>query len=211
MPENLFSYFESARSVALAIVTNHDWMLVILTGLLAIFIAVFWYSTRKQAKILQRAYIAVEPLGVRLMQNGTDLSGHAGMKNAGRLPARKVSWYIRIDVSESGTERESLFPLKRGSGNIVIAPGAIAMLGSANSVPAQTLGEYAGSEVASGGDEKPIYLYVWGVVRYDDGFKRMRMTKFCHRYIWVNRDQYSRSYEIDASDARYHEYANGAD
>ena len=26
------------------------------------------------------------------------------------------------------------------------------------------------------------WLYVWGEVRYDDGFGNTRFTKFCHRY-----------------------------
>jgi hypothetical protein len=66
-------------------------MLVIFTALLAIFIARPWYTTKRDTRILQRAYIAVEPLGIHLMQNGSELIGHVAMKNAGRLPARKVS------------------------------------------------------------------------------------------------------------------------
>ena len=207
MPENLLSYLESARSFAISVVTNHDWMLVIFTGLLAIFTGILWYTTRKDTKILQRAYIAVEPLGIHLMKNGSDLIGHIGMKNAGRLPARRVSWFVDIHFSEGGEERDSLFPLRRGNGNIVIAPGTVATRGTANSVQVQQLNELSGPDA---GAEKPTYLYVWGAVRYDDGFKRMRTTKFCHRYNWAARKEGDKRYEIDAADARYHEYGNGA-
>ena len=41
----------------------HDWLLVIFTALLAFFTARLWLTTR----ILQRAYIAVEPHGVHSM------------------------------------------------------------------------------------------------------------------------------------------------
>src|SRR5690349_7817857 len=130
MPENLLGYLENAGPVALAIVTNHDWMLASFTGLLAIFTARLWYTTQKDTRILQRAYIAVEPLGIHLMQNGSELIGHVAMKNAGHLPARKVSWFVNIHASESGEEHDSLFPLQPDKGNIVIVPGAAATRGS---------------------------------------------------------------------------------
>jgi hypothetical protein len=211
MPENLPSYVENARSVALAIATNHDWMLVVFTGLLAIFTARLWYTTRKDTRILQRAYIAVEPLGIHLMQNGNDLIGHVAMKNAGRLPARKVSWFVNIHASESGEERDSLFPLQHDKGNIVIAPGAAATRGSAKGVQVQTLNEFSGTGAGFDKEgERSAYLYVWGAVRYDDGFKKMRITRFCHRYNWITRKQHDNPCVLDAVDARYHEYANGA-
>ena len=47
--------------------------------------------------------------------------------------------------------------------------------------------------------------------RYDDGFDKMRTTKFCHRYNWINRKERDKAYEIDAADARYHDYGNDAD
>jgi hypothetical protein len=211
MPENLLGYLENARPVALAIVTNHDWMLASFTGLLAIFTARLWYTTQKDTRILQRAYIAVEPLGIHLMQNGSELIGHVAMKNAGHLPARKVSWFVNIHASESGEEHDSLFPLQPDKGNIVIVPGAAATRGSAKGVQVQTLNELSGAGAGVDRElEKSAYLYVWGAVRYDDGFKKMRTTRFCHRYSWNARKQYDNRCVIDAVDACYHEYANGA-
>src|SRR5262249_3485585 len=63
--------------------------LVIFTGILALFTAMLAIFTKRlwsDARILQRAYIAVEPLGIHLMKNGSDLIGHVGIKNAGHLP-----------------------------------------------------------------------------------------------------------------------------
>jgi len=211
VPENVTSYLDSVRSIVLAIVTNHDWMLVIFAGLLAIFTAHLWYTTKRDTKILQRAYIAVEPLGIHLMQNGTELIGHVAIKNAGHLPARKVSWLVNIHASESGEERDSLFPLQHGKGNIVIAPGAVATRDSEKGVQMQTLNELSGAEAGVDRErERSTYLYVWGAVNYDDGFKKMRTTKFCHRYNWITRKQHDKPCVIAAADARYHDYANGA-
>lgn len=61
-------------------------------------------------------------------------------------------------------------------------------------------------------------LYVWGKIRYRDGFRwRKRWTKFCHRY-GLGRDvvipleimEDSRE-EIPADRMRYHQYGNGTD
>jgi hypothetical protein len=189
--------------------------LVIFTGILALFTAMLAIFTRRlwsDARTLQRAYIAVEPLGIHLMRNGSDLIGHVGIKNAGHLPARKLSWFINIRFGHSGEERDDFFPLEFSKGNIVIAPGVVATRGSGISVKVQALNEFCGAAAGVGRDrERPTYLYVWGAVEYDDGFNEMRTTKFCHRYNWINRKERDKLYEIDAADARYHEYGNDAD
>ena len=168
-------------------------------------------TTRRDSRILQRAYVVVEPLGVHLMPNGGELIGHVGIKNAGRLPARKVSWFVNMHASESGEERDSLFPFDRLKGNIVIAPGSVATRDSAKAVPMQSLTEISGAgDGADKEHERPTYLYVWGAVRYDDGFRKMRTTRFCHRYNWAARKQTDNPCVIAAADARQHEYANAA-
>ena len=197
----------------LSILRDHDWVLVIL--LLAVFTLILVIFTRRlwsDARILQRAYIAVEPLGIRLMKNGSDLIGHVGIKNTGHLPARKLSCLINIRFGHSGEESDDFFPLQQGKGKIVIAPGAIATRGSGISVKVQTLNEFCRAAAGVGRDsERPTYLYVWGAVEYEDGFNKIRTTKFCHRYNWIDRKERDKPYEIDAADARYHEYGNDAD
>jgi hypothetical protein len=57
------------------------------------------YLQIRQGRIVQRAYVAVEPLGVHLMVEGDRVIGHIGIRNAGRLPARQLSWFINIKHS----------------------------------------------------------------------------------------------------------------
>jgi hypothetical protein len=93
----------------------------------------------------------------------------------------------------------------------VIVPGARARRGSDKYLLVQDVLNASGS--VEGGDrtkERPCYLYVWGAVRYDDGFNNMRTTKFCHRYNWIVRGQTSGNYTIDKKHARDHETGNDA-
>src|SRR5207244_8159900 len=107
--------------------------------------------------------------------------------------------------------RDSLCPAQHTRGNIVIAPGSTATRGSAKGVQVQALNEFCGMQNGPDRDrERSAYLYVWGAIRYDDGFKRMRTTRFCHRYNWVSRRREGNRYVIDAADARYHEFGNAA-
>jgi hypothetical protein len=207
------NFLSNSFSYTLSILRDHDWVLVIL--LFAVFTLILVIFTRRlwsDARILQRAYIAVEPLGIHLMKNGSHLIGHVGIKNAGHLPARKLSWFINIRFGHSEEERDDFFPLQQGKGNIIIAPGAIATRDSGISVKVQTLNEFCRAAAGVSRDsERPTYLYVWGAVEYDDGFNKMRTTKFCHRYNWTNRGRGDvENYEIAAEYARYHEHGNDA-
>ena len=183
-------------------------MLVIFTAFLALFtflLLLLARTAKKDTRILQRAYIAVEPQGIHLMSNGSDLIGHIGMKNAGHLPARKVGWFINIKHSSNGEEPETFFKLESEKGNIVVAPGTVATRGSPTSVLVADLPARSETEL-------PAYLYVWGSVHYDNGFRRICTTKFCHRYNWKSRGRgHIDKYEIAAAYARYHEHGNDAD
>src|SRR5262245_50746213 len=118
--------------------------------------------------ILQRAYIAVEPLGVHLMQTGSDLIGHVGIKNAGRLPARKVGWFVGIKTSGNGIEADDFFPVQDRKGNIIVAPDTTAIRGSAPSLQIDDLNKFCNAQVDRT-KERATFLYVWGSVSYDDG------------------------------------------
>jgi hypothetical protein len=214
MLDTVEAYAVTLGQWAWSVLRDHDWMLVIFTAILAIFTFRLWRTTHRDTRILQRAYIAVEPQGVHLLINGNDLIGHVGIKNAGHLPARKVSWAVNIKYSLSGDEPEASFPMERGEGNIVVAPGTSATQASGTSVKLQTLLDACGEEVARGdkGAEIDVFLYVWGSVQYDNGFRRSCNTKFCHRYRWVNRGRgHIGQYEIASAYARYHRHGNDAD
>src|SRR5262249_62383595 len=91
--------------------------LVIFTGILALFTAMLAIFTKRlwsDARILRRAYIAVEPLGIHLMKNGSDLIGHVGIKNAGHLPARKLNWFIKKKFWHSGEKGRDFFHFDSG-------------------------------------------------------------------------------------------------
>lgn len=87
-----------------------DWLVAIFTGLLVIIAVRQIFDTR----ILQRAYVSVEPLGIEAMFDGAHLIGHVGIRNAGHLPARFVSWFIDMKYTTSGDEAD--FPLKKQTG-----------------------------------------------------------------------------------------------
>jgi hypothetical protein len=56
-----------------------------------------------------------------------------------------------------------------------------------------------------------LYFYVWGEVKYNDGFTPDRWIKFCHRYSWHSfSDLDARGMHVEPSEARYHEYGNDA-
>ena len=184
------------------------------TALVAAFTALLFLATymlawiafrqRKDSRIAQRAYLAAEPLGIYLMVEGDRVIGHIGIRNAGRLPARKVSWFINMRQSEKGNEK--VFPLQKPKGSIIIPPGAVTRRGSDIHIFLEKLISAAG-EGKERNQENDVYLYVWGVLRYKDGFRlRKRFTKFCHRYNWRIR----RGNEIAEKYARYHEYGNDA-
>jgi hypothetical protein len=206
-PAHLPDWFVAAFTLVLAVVTS---LLVRSTNRL-------WEATKNAAerqeadtRILQRAYIAVEPLGINLMLNGHDLIGNLAIQNSGHLPASRVAWTIHQKVSINGEDEE--FPLGNYSGNIVIVPGARSLRSSDKQSTIQEAQLLAGdSHQDDRARETPTYIFVWGGVRYDDGFGQMRTTTFCHRYNWQIRGKETTSgYEIAARFARIHEFGNNA-
>jgi hypothetical protein len=154
-------------------------------------------------RIIQRAYIAVEPLGVFRMFGQDKVIGHVGMKNAGHLPAEKMGWAVDIKLSTSAQELD--FPIYPKKGSIVLAPGAVAIRGSGSHLLIPDLQRRADS------GPQQLYLYVWGIVWYHDGFTEDRITRFCHRYNWESHGIGTEEhYFISDKFARYHEYGNEA-
>jgi hypothetical protein len=195
----------------------------IFTVVLAGFTAALWRSTDKlwqaaaaqetaraaETRILQRAYVAVEPMGIHMMLGRDKLIGHVFMTNAGNLPAKRVAWVIDIKFSQN--DKETDFPIGELKGNVVIVPSAHAPRGSGSSVRIKDLQRIAGVSMSANADENDIFLYVWGALTYDDGFGSIRTTKFCHRYNWKMRGRETETYEIATQHARYHEHGNDAD
>jgi hypothetical protein len=156
----------------------------------------------RQTRILERAYISVEALGIHPMSAGRSVA-HIGIHNAGHLPASQVRWLVTYTF---GPRRiETLPPLDmtklRGEGGNVVVSGATMRQGS-------KLINYPTLVVETG------FLFVHGIVTYHDGFEAGRETRFCHRY---NRENALRDTpgldngpRIRAEDARQYHDGNGS-
>lgn len=162
---------------------------------------VTWRGILKAARdtrIIQRAYLSVEPGGLnplvgREHEHGV-VVGHVALQNVGNLPARNVSWFIQVTLSANGDLNDFRIHEDGFHGNNVIPPGTKAIQGSSKVT------------LASEG-----FIYVWGQVRYDDGFGQRRFTSYCHRYNRATFRRLDGAHGIRGTDARFHEYGNEAD
>ncbi|MGY4504475.1 hypothetical protein ACVWYH_008432 [Bradyrhizobium sp. GM24.11] len=185
-------------------------------------------TQERDTRILQRAYISVEPGGVHAhnARGRIYLKGDKGppqsvpqirIVNVGHLPARDIKWIIEHKFSED--RRLNDFPIDedRGEGRNVLPPGGFMTQGGI----IINVGEKEPGELRL---ETDRFLYVWGIVIYDNGFGETRRTRFCHRYNSVNLDYvYDEEHplsdgrkvwigrEIKSEFARYHRYGNDAD
>jgi hypothetical protein len=197
--------------------TNHENVVAFGTMVVAIFTYTLYKSTNKlwdvatrQAgenekalQITQRAYIAVEPMGLRPYGADGQVIAHYKVRNAGRLPAKNIRWfaYVRMDDNKEANH----FPIDESDlyGDNVLA---------------------AGATMTHGTDRLPMkaqHIYVWGIIRYDDGFGKERFTKFCHRYNTDAREilpsgqatvtQATVREFVPAHTGRHHGYGNSTD
>jgi len=192
-----------------AVHKNHESLTALFTLVLGLSTIALWLATRTLAsqsaldtRIIQRAYMSVTPMGIEKFVKGPFYSCDVLFKNVGHLPARNVRWFFDRIFSDDGFLNN--FPIvdERFEGKNVVPPGTEMRLGG-NAI------ENASFEAAR---KRPIenWLYVWGEVRYDDGFGADRYTKFCHRYNMRSARPDS-GYWIKPKSARYHIYGNDAD
>jgi hypothetical protein len=175
------------------------WLVISTVGLwVATGVGIFFQI--KDTRVLQRAYISVKPRGVKVFVTGDAYSCDVSFDNVGNLPARKVEWFIDRVFSRDRFLADLPIPQDRYEGNVVIAPGASMKKG----------GKHIDKESfkAAINGPRPSWLYVWGAVRYDDGFGTSRFTNFCHRY---NIAATASSGGIAEEDGRYHVHGNDAD
>lgn len=153
-------------------------LLAVIAGLLLGIVHQLWVATGKGAQarqsdteIVQRAYLSAYLLGVDPFDASAYAEGRVGVRNVGRLPTRKVRWFI--DVATSSDGKRVHFPVGQYSGNNVVHAGAeMAQCGPAAISRQEFLSFQANN----------LWVYVWGTVHYDDGFGNERHTNFCHRY-----------------------------
>jgi hypothetical protein len=190
---------------------DYTWWLALLTGALAVSTVGLWVATGigvrvqiKDTRILQRAYLSVNPLGVARFTSGQAFfSCDVGFQNVGNLPAKNVRWFIDRMFADDRWLKE--FPIKEDGfeGKNIIAPG-IEMRKGTTAIESQSF--YAARNRGGVG-----WLYVWGEIRYDDGFGSDRFTKFCFRYNMAGASPDLTKEGIPKENARYHAYGNDAD
>ena len=164
-----------------------------------------WLATgrtaRRQAadtRILQRAYLSVEPLGIgpqlpdpsSSQASTPQVIGHLAVRKLpGHLPARHVSWTIHMEPSGDGNR--DTFPITEPRyGDNVLTAG--------------TMMRHGGPALPWQGER---YFYVWGDVIYKDGFNKDRSTRYCHRY----NAQRFKDQKIKRKYGRIHDHGNDAD
>ena len=183
------------------------------TGVMAFFTIILTVIAARQwrdSRILHRAYVGVKPDGVHLWSTGHLILGHVVVHNAGNLPANHVRWTLYIDADHS-RERTS-FPINEADiqGDHFIMPKGEMGLGSPGRELQST--NDMRDKKASDGSYVGCHVYVWGIVRYDDGFKSGRTTRFCHRYDYqLSRGRALTKGVVFANEGRDHRYGNSAD
>jgi len=174
-------------------------LLVIVTG------GIVWvgFQQYRDTRILQRAYISVNPSGLDTDTYG-HLIGHVAFENVGHLPARDIFWKIEIAASDNG---DNWIPKKLSRSNLegraVLPVGAKWKMGSGPCLPRPA--------------QRWEYVFVWGRIEYTDGFNNSRFIEFCHRYPWARQqrvmgiDDYVIPVIVSVDYARFHNTGNDAD
>jgi hypothetical protein len=169
--------------------------------------------SERNTRILQRAYISIEPLGIKPWHSPAtrvpcNVVGHVECRNTGHLPARNFRLSrIRMKwVDDDRIEKE-------------VPPNVdIVDQGGEQTIPIQARVP-VGSESLSSEDLLQVvarkgYLLVWGKATYRDGFDTTpgRTIKFCHRYPCVDciGDE-KEGYTIGITNVRYHTHGNEQD
>ena len=156
-------------------------------------------------RVLQRAHLTVVPRGVDLFKSADGrLSCDVGFLNVGHMAAENVSWWMDRKFCTNPRLQDVDFPIPddKLDGNNLIPPGIQMRKGAPHINSAELDAFRHNNQSAVDG----CWLYVWGRVRYTDGFKNRRHTDFCYRYSIAGK-----SWTISGDDARQHERGNRTD
>jgi hypothetical protein len=155
---------------------------LVVTLCLIAFVGLLWTSAQKvlaathqiaeaqmrDLEVTQRAYVSAHPYGVAPFNSAAYAEGHVGFRNAGKLPARNVRW-----LAVSADSRRAHFPIRELVGKNLIPPNSEMTQRGRAAISQDEFDNFLANN---------LWLYVWGTVRYDDGFGHERHTNFCHRY-----------------------------
>jgi hypothetical protein len=151
-----------------------------------------------------RAYLSVEPVGVYVLIGTDEAIGQVRVNNVGRVPAQNVHVVVHMLLGSSkntqiGNRDADIDGVERA-----IQPGASFRQGSREQYPVNDI-------------RQGVWVFVWGVAYYDDGYGNRRWTRFCHRYNSGSRTRYEMGMTetgqpalLDADKARYYTTGNDA-
>jgi hypothetical protein len=163
-------------------------------------------DSQEQSERELRAYLAVEPAKINRLYNlNSEAVGHVLVRNVGKLPARNVQVVVNLRWDQNKAFAPNTFPADVIEDR-AIQPGASMRQGAPDYIPILTA------------RQPDNYIFVWGIVRYDDGYGYRRFTKFCHRYSGASHfrgvsplpTEYL-AVIIEAEKARYHPAGNDSD
>jgi len=184
----------------------------IVTAAATVYIARFTVTLARVGKqqvadtrILERAYLSAEPFGIKTLTDDPHLVAHVRIINAGNLPAQKVKWRIQTVFSDIGDKRDFEINELDLKGDGILAPKSQMIQGNDDVITeAKMLLEK--DRVRRHHGRVAAYLYVFGLIRYEDGFEQSRTTAFCHRYNCMAFNQGRGS--MAGEDGRQHQYGN---
>ena len=139
-------------------------------------------QTIVSAERQDRAYLAVEPGGVNRTKSDRAV-GDIVIRNIGRIPANNVKTFVRIKSIKSKNVGKLGWPKEGVESDRTIQPGGEMRRSSTGTTAIKNI------------DDPKAYVYVWGVIEYEDGFGNPRYTRFCHRYpgAWTTRRERPRT------------------
>lgn len=169
-----------------------------------------WLSTKRLWKVTDetlrhaektterqlRAYIGVEPRGVKRFQGQDILVGHYAIRNVGGIPAKNISMFAVTDYYLNGSQRNFRIGQLYGT-EIALPPRAEMVFGTATGVSIDSIEDDPEGVSGSTG-----FVFVYGKIAYTDEFGTDGWTEFCHRYPCEMMDGFNR---IRRKYARYHE------
>lgn len=159
-----YTWWVAFYTLALAVSTIGLWTVTWLTG----------RRQSKELRIVQRAYVSVLPGGIERYADGSyHYACNVIFHNAGNLPARNVSWSVNKMMSQNRAEEPPT--ISHTAGSIVIPPRGDVTKGDGKGL--------AQDEILTNLENGKQWLYIYGLVRYHDGFSTDRWTHFCHRYF----------------------------
>jgi hypothetical protein len=159
---------------------------------------------RENAQRELRAYIRVLPAGINKTEIRDRVIAHVVIENVGRMIAKEVTAAVRMEIRRG--KIQSVFKyganLTRTIGSII--PGVEVPMGSYETIHLKELPKVGANSALESSLRE--YLYVWGEIKYKDGFDESRWTTFCFRYDPDN----MKANCIDKAKARFHTSGNDA-